>query len=108
MTAPMNALEFAHLARVLGAAARERGLSAPSFRSPPRLVGVTRSVRRQMRDDGEVATVAVLLRGRGRAAVLGDMIEGVVVANRLRPPVADRVRSELWEVVSEVAQVLAA
>jgi hypothetical protein len=28
--------------------------------------------------------------------VLADMIEGVVVTNRLRPPAADRLRTELW------------
>ncbi len=28
------------------------------------------------------------------------MIEGVVVANGLRPPEADRVRNGLWEVMS--------
>jgi hypothetical protein len=32
-------------------------------------------------------------------AVLSDMIEGVVVANRLQPPHADRLRTELWKVV---------
>jgi len=30
-------------------------------------------------------------------AVLADMIEGVVVANRLQPPHADRLRADLWE-----------
>jgi hypothetical protein len=31
------------------------------------------------------------------------MIEGVVVANRLRPPQADRLRAELWAAVESVA-----
>jgi hypothetical protein len=31
--------------------------------------------------------------------VVGDMIEGVVVANRLAPPHSDRVRTELWSLV---------
>jgi len=47
--------------------------------APPRIEGVERSVRR--RPDGG-ATVAIRLRGRPWAAVLGDMVEGVVVANR--------------------------
>jgi hypothetical protein len=40
-------------------------------------------------------------------AVLGDMIEGVVVSNRLQPPHADRLRNDLWKVVAglEVAAV---
>jgi hypothetical protein len=43
--------------------------------------------------------VAVQLKGRPWMAVLGDMIEGVVVANRLQPPHADRLRTDLWQVV---------
>lgn len=41
--------------------------------------------------------MAVVVRGRPWGAVVADMIEGVVVANRLVPPEADRVRTELWE-----------
>lgn len=65
----------------------------PSFRCPPRLVGVDRTIRR--RADG--AIVSVRLRGRPIVAVLADMIEGVVVANGLKPPAADRLRSDLWQ-----------
>lgn len=43
--------------------------------------------------------VSVRLRGRPWVAVLADMIEGVIVANDLAPPLADRVRSELWTAV---------
>lgn len=94
-------LDFAHAARVLGREARRRGLVAPSFRSPPRIVGVDRSLRRHTAG----ATVAVQLKGRPWMAVLADMIEGVVVANRLQPPHADRVRSELWAAVAGVAGI---
>ena len=85
-------VEFAEAARTLTREARRRGLTGPSFRCPPRLVGVDRSIRR--RPDG--AVVSVRLRGRPRGAVIADMIEGVVVANGLGPPAADRVRTELW------------
>ena len=34
--------------------------------------------------------------------MLADMIEGVVVANLLLPPHADRLRSELWTAVEGV------
>ena len=71
---------------------RRRGLSAPSFRSPPRLVGVDRSIRRR----GEASIVSVRVRDRPVVAVLADLIEGVVVANGLQPPEADRLRNELW------------
>jgi hypothetical protein len=42
------------------------------------------------------ATVAVRLRDRPWAAVLADMVEGVVVANRLTGTEADRCRTALW------------
>ena len=89
---PTNTLDFASAARALTREARRRGLVGPSYRCPPRLVGVDRSIRR--RTDG--AVVAVRLRGRSRNAVLADMIEGVVVTNQLRSPEADRVRTDLW------------
>ena len=89
---PVNSVAFAAAARTLTAAARRRGLTAPSYRSPPRLVGVDRSLRRR----GQAAVVSVRLRGRPWPAILADMVEGVVVANRLGPPDADRVRAEMW------------
>ena len=47
---------------------------------------------------GDGAIVSVRLRGRPWAAVLADMIEGVVSSNQLLPPQSDRLRSELWAV----------
>lgn len=47
--------------------------------------------------------MSVRLRGRPWVAVLADMIEGVVVANRLQPPHADRLRADLWSAVGVVA-----
>jgi hypothetical protein len=92
-------VEFAAAARTLTREARRRGLVGPSFRCPPRLVGVDRSIRR--RPDG--AVVSIRLKGRPRGAVVADMIEGVVVANGLRPPAADRVRTELWAALESAA-----
>jgi hypothetical protein len=85
---------FADAARRLTAAARRLGLSAPAFRSPPRVPAVARTLRR--RADGG-AVVAVALRGRPWEAVLADLIDGVVAANRLAGADADRVRVRLWE-----------
>jgi hypothetical protein len=85
-------VDFASAARSISRQARRRGLVAPTYRCPPRLIGVDRSIRR--RPDG--AVIAVRLRDRPRAAVLADMIEGVVVTNGLQPPDADRVRADLW------------
>jgi hypothetical protein len=100
-TDPMSTVQFAVAARELSRAARALGLVAPSFRCPPRLVGAQRSLRRYR---GGVA-VAVQLRDRPWAAVVGDMIEGVVVANELRPPHSDRVRTDLWQVLQPEAAV---
>jgi len=98
MMAGMEAtsLRFAAAARSLGSAARQRGLAVPAFRSPPRLVGVDRSLRR--RADGAVV-VAVRLRGRPWVAVLADMVEGVVAANRLVGGDADHCRTAMWTAV---------
>ena len=96
MATNQSALDFAHAARLLGREARRRGLVAPSYRCPPRIVGVQRSLRRYPKGG---AVVAVQLKGRPWLAVLGDMIEGVVVANNLRPPQADRLRTDLWQVM---------
>lgn len=89
---PATTVDFASAARELTRVARQLGLVGPSFRCPPRLVGVDRSIRR--RPDG--AVVSVRLRGRPMPAVLADMIEGVVAANGLTSPSADRLRAELW------------
>ena len=91
-----TSLRFARLARSLGEAARAQGLRAPSFRSPPRLPGVSRSIMRR----GPGVTVAVALRDRPWAAVVADMVEGVVAANRLAGVGADRARAALWEAVA--------
>ena len=68
----------------------------PAFRSPPRLEGVARSVRR--RADGNT-TIAVVVRNRPWSAVLADMVEGIVVANHLHGLDADRARARLWSTV---------
>ncbi len=91
-------VDFAAAARTLTREARRCGLIAPSFRCPPRLVGVDRSIRR--RPAG--AVVSIRLQGRPRGAVIADMIEGVVVVNQLKPPAADRVRTELWTALDDV------
>ena len=96
-----TSFRFAAAARALTTAARRAGLASPSFRSPPRLRGATRSLRR--RADGG-ATVAVTLRDRPWAAVLADMVEGVVAANDLAGVDADRVRAELWRAVDGGAE----
>jgi hypothetical protein len=106
MMTPMQSstLRFAEAVRALGLEARRLGLVAPSFRSPPRLLEAERTIRRF--PSGHV-TVAVVVRGRPWAAVLADLIEGVVTANDLHGAAATRARTRLWSVV-DAGEVAAA
>ncbi len=85
---------FAEAGRRLATAATVMELRVPAFRTPPRVAGLDRTIRR-----GPGGAVLVSVRSRGRAwpAVLADMIEGVVRANELPPHDAARVRNELWQ-----------
>ena len=87
-----SSLRFAGAVQALAQAARALGLVVPGFRSPPRLVGVQRSIKRWPGG----ATVAVVVRGRPWPAVQADLVEGIVAANGLTSPASDRVRAELW------------
>lgn len=92
-----STVEFAHAARTLSRAARRQGLTVPSFRCPPRIVGADRTIRR--RPAG--AVVSVRVRHRPLVAVVADMIDGVVAANALVAPNADLVRAELWTAATD-------
>jgi hypothetical protein len=99
-----STIQFAEGARALARAARARGLVAPSFRSPPRIAGVDRSIRRQ----GEHCVVAVVTRGRPWVAVAADMVEGVIVVNRLTGKSAVRIRGALWTALGFTVEATAA
>jgi len=89
--APPAPLRFAEAARRLGAAARAAGLVVPAFRTPPRRPGDARTIRRLPGG----AVVSVRVRARPASEVVADMIDGVVAANGLRGPAAERVRALL-------------
>jgi hypothetical protein len=91
-----TSLRFAEAVRALGQEARHLGLTVPGFRSPPRLCGVERTIRRF--PSGHV-TVAVVVRDRPWAAVLADLVDGVLAANGLEGPAAARARARLWAAV---------
>jgi hypothetical protein len=97
----LPALRFADAARRLGAAAHEAGLSVPAFRSPPRAPGATRTIRRYPAG----AVVSVRLRGRLFAEVVGDMVDGVLAANRVPPADAARVRARLLAGVGPIESI---
>ncbi len=92
---PVRYAQFASAARIIASQAHRHGLYPPGFRSPPRIVGVDRSLRRL----NNRVVVSVLLRGRPFVAVLADMIEGVVVANELTGRNAENARTFLWSSV---------
>ncbi len=89
---PATAVGFAEAARALALSCRSRGLSAPSFRSPPADPRARRTLRR--RPDGG-AVVSVRLRGRSLGAVVADLVDGVVAANGLTGEEAEQVRRRL-------------
>ncbi len=89
-----QSLRFATAVRAIAAESRRLGLEVPGFRSPPRLDGVTRSLRRR---PGAVPAIAVRLEGRPLDVVVGDLVEGVVVVNHLGGRRADEVRRRLRE-----------
>ncbi len=88
-----SAVQFSESVRKVVGVARRHGLRPPVFRSPPRLDGIDRTIRR--RADGQ-AVVAVRRTGRPLAAVRADVIDGVVAANSLRGGEADRFRNAAW------------
>ena len=88
-------VQFAHAARALALELRARRLIVPGFRSPPRLAGADRTLRRR----GTGASVAIRVRGRPWPAVLADMIDGVVATNGLVGVEADALRNALWQAV---------
>ena len=100
-----SSLRFAAAARMLAMEARALGLEVPGFRSPPRLAGADRSLRRR---PGATPAVAVRLQGRPFAAVAADMVEGIVVANGLTGSEAGEVRQRLLAVVATETSVAAA
>ena len=88
----------------MGAAARAAGLVVPAFRCPPRLAGAHRTLRRYPGG----AVVAVRLKGRSFDDVAADMVDGVIVVNRLAGDAAIRMRPVLAEAAEPAAERSAA
>lgn len=99
---PTSAVQFSETVRQVVTLARRQGLRPPVFRSPPRLDGVDRSIRR--RPNGTVV-VAVRRAGRPLAAIQSDVIDGVVAANALTGSAADKFRHAAWERLAGVPDV---
>ena len=91
----MTSFMFAETARIIGQVARSHKLSVPTFRSPPRIEEVHRSIRRGL----DLSVVSVSYKERPSSAVISDMIEGVLVANSLDKNRSDFFRALLWSSV---------
>jgi hypothetical protein len=89
------ALRFARVARRLGSVAHAAGLAVPAFRSPPRLPEARRTIRRYPGG----AVVSVRMQGRPFDDVVADMVEGMLVANRLCGEGAGHLRTLLRDAV---------
>jgi hypothetical protein len=89
---------FSAAARLLAGEARRHGLVAPAFRSPPRLHGARRTIRRFA--DG-TCLVSVRVRDREVADVIADLVEGVLVANGLAGQAAEGWRIALRSALAE-------
>jgi hypothetical protein len=100
-----SSLRFAAAVRTLANEARKLGLEVPGFRSPPRLAGADRSLRRR---PGASPAVAVRLRDRPFEAVAADMVEGIVVANGLTGRRATEARTRLLTALTDDAGAAAA
>ena len=96
-------VRFAATARLIAEVARASRLVVPAFKSPPRIEGVDRTIKRV----GANVVVAVRVRNRPFGAVVADLIEGVVVANNYSGSDAGKTRALLWEAV-EASDTLAA
>lgn len=92
-------VRFAAAARTITRVCRTAGYQPPAFRSPPRIPGQDRSLRWLPQLDRCI--VSVTIRGRPWEAVMCDMIEGAVAANRLDGALADSLRTQLWEALND-------
>ncbi|KAA0233065.1 MAG: hypothetical protein JJLCMIEE_02906 [Acidimicrobiales bacterium] len=93
------AVQFSEAVRVVSEAARSLALVSPSFRTPPRTPGVDRAITR--RPTGVM--VALQVADRPFAAVMADLVEGVVAANNLSGVMAARIRRHLWDALTQAA-----
>jgi hypothetical protein len=91
---PLSPPEFAEVVRQLQRATAATGMRMPGFVSPPRTATARRTIRWL---SGDRALVAVRRGNRGADAVVTDMIDGVVAANRLSGSEAETAARKLAE-----------
>lgn len=95
-----RSVQFASAARSLGEAARHAGFAVPAFRSPPRIAGRVRSIRRHA--NGSV-TISLVVKNRPWSAVVADMIDGFAAANNeVGQQSLEVLRDMLWAAVEQL------
>ncbi len=72
---PFTALDFAHLAWLVGEETQKLGWVTPGFRASPF------GSRRLLRSRGAVPVVAVVSRGRSVVDLVEDLVDGVIAVN---------------------------
>ena len=90
-------VRFAIVAKILTQVSARCEIEVPGFKSPPRSVELDRTVRRQ--SSGSV--VSVRIKDRPFEAVIGDMIEGVILCNELPIAAAGKLRNLMWSAVMQ-------
>ena len=93
-------VRFSMFARAITDAGKRLGLIVPSFRSPPHDGDLDRTLRRH--SSGSI--VAIRVKDRPFGAVIADLVEGVIVCNRLTEREAGDVRNVLWDAAIHVEQ----
>jgi hypothetical protein len=96
-------ITFSVAVRAVADEARRMGLAVPGFRSPPRLAGADRTIRRS----GGLPIVAVRVRGRPFGDVVADVIEGVLVSNGIPQGRDMRTRRRLLRAVEGLIEAAA-
>lgn len=99
MAADTTVLCFTAAARRIGVEAHRHGLACPGFRSPPRVPGAQRTIRWSPAG----AVVAVAIKDRPVYDVVSDMVDGLVMANRLSGPQARSARRSLLAAAGPIA-----
>ena len=90
-------VRFSIVAKVITQVSARCGIEVPGFKSPPRSVDLDRTVRHQ--SSGSV--VSVRIKDRPFEAVIGDMIEGVILCNELPIAAAGKLRNLMWSAVMQ-------
>ena len=89
-------IKFVKVVRTLERIANQRGFNVPTFRSPPPTAKFQRTVKKQ---PDKKLIISIVVRERPWLAVLADIIEGFVLANKPSNRESE-LRDLLWDSIS--------